>query len=287
MKLVCYQTIFNTFFVLITTFCRLILFWLLVLYSIVIVTMMAAALSTYYNNWDTLQTPNFEISSSFLEEPTPEELALLAPNYFPHHFAYSDETFFNLPNNSYLTDYPTNNFLYPEINNPSQLLPFTSFHDQQPFISLNEIFPTEHQDLPCPKRQKFEQEAMHMPCNYVVPNYCFQTEDQFSALLQHEVILPPEHSATNFVVGSEFEKKGKEERTVSAQSVAARERRRKITEKTQELGKLVPGGPKMNTAEMLHAASKYVKFLQAQVQMLQLINTLEVITNCHIILNHC
>ncbi|KAJ1377906.1 Myc-type, basic helix-loop-helix [Sesbania bispinosa] len=45
------------------------------------------------------------------------------------------------------------------------------------------------------------------------------------------------------------------ERIISAQSIAARERRRKITEKTQELGKLVPGGPKMNTAEMLHAAA--------------------------------
>lgn len=36
---------------------------------------------------------------------------------------------------------------------------------------------------------------------------------------------------------------------LSAQSVAARERR-KITEKTRELGKIVPGGEKMNTAEM-------------------------------------
>ncbi|KAJ6753359.1 TRANSCRIPTION FACTOR BHLH52-RELATED [Salix purpurea] len=37
---------------------------------------------------------------------------------------------------------------------------------------------------------------------------------------------------------------------LSAQSIAARERRRKITEKTHELAKLVPGGNKMNTAEM-------------------------------------
>ncbi|KAL5705975.1 hypothetical protein ACHQM5_024195 [Ranunculus cassubicifolius] len=58
--------------------------------------------------------------------------------------------------------------------------------------------------------------------------------------------------------------------SVSAQSVAARQRRRKISEKTQKLGKLIPGGNRMNTAEMFHAASKYVKFLQAQVGMLQL-----------------
>lgn len=58
--------------------------------------------------------------------------------------------------------------------------------------------------------------------------------------------------------------------SLSAQSIAARERRRKITQKTQELGKLIPGGHRMNTAEMFQAASKYVKFLQAQVKLLQL-----------------
>lgn len=60
---------------------------------------------------------------------------------------------------------------------------------------------------------------------------------------------------------------------LSAQSVAARLRRRKITEKTQELGKLIPGGQKMNTAEMFQAASKYIKFLQAQVGMLELMGS--------------
>ncbi|KAI4312483.1 hypothetical protein MLD38_037289 [Melastoma candidum] len=67
--------------------------------------------------------------------------------------------------------------------------------------------------------------------------------------------------------------KGKSEgRTrLSAQSMAARERRRRITEKTTELGRLIPGGRKMTTAEMLQAAHKYIRFLQAQVGMLQLI----------------
>ncbi|KAK9133781.1 hypothetical protein Scep_013309 [Stephania cephalantha] len=55
---------------------------------------------------------------------------------------------------------------------------------------------------------------------------------------------------------------------MSAQSVAARQRRRRITEKTRELGELVPGGNKMNTAEMFHSAFKYINFLQAQVGVL-------------------
>ncbi|KZV29365.1 basic helix-loop-helix family protein [Dorcoceras hygrometricum] len=57
--------------------------------------------------------------------------------------------------------------------------------------------------------------------------------------------------------------------SLSAQSIAARQRRRKITDKTQQLGKLIPGGQKMNTAEMFGAAHKYIKFLQAQVGILE------------------
>ncbi|MFS7909760.1 putative transcription factor bHLH family [Helianthus anomalus] len=58
--------------------------------------------------------------------------------------------------------------------------------------------------------------------------------------------------------------------SLSAQSMAARVRRRRISEKTQELGKLVPGGHRMNTAEMFQAAFKYIKFLQAQIGVLKL-----------------
>ncbi|XP_076935599.1 transcription factor bHLH53-like [Bidens hawaiensis] len=61
---------------------------------------------------------------------------------------------------------------------------------------------------------------------------------------------------------------------LSAQSMAARVRRRRISEKTQELGKLVPGGHKMNTAEMFQAAFKYIKFLQAQIGVLKLMHEL-------------
>ncbi|KAJ0970011.1 hypothetical protein J5N97_022888 [Dioscorea zingiberensis] len=55
---------------------------------------------------------------------------------------------------------------------------------------------------------------------------------------------------------------------LSTQSMAARQRRKRISDKTQELGRLIPEGNKMNTAEMLQAAFKYVKFLQAQVGIL-------------------
>ncbi|CAL4920570.1 unnamed protein product [Urochloa decumbens] len=58
----------------------------------------------------------------------------------------------------------------------------------------------------------------------------------------------------------------------SVQSAAARQRRKRISEKTAELSRLIPGGHKMNTAEMLEAAARHVKLLQAQVGMLALMH---------------
>ncbi|CAN6290801.1 unnamed protein product [Urochloa humidicola] len=61
----------------------------------------------------------------------------------------------------------------------------------------------------------------------------------------------------------------------SVQSAAARQRRKRISEKTAELSRLIPGGHKMNTAEMLEAAARHVKLLQAQVGVLALMNNVE------------
>ncbi|KAK8935915.1 Transcription factor bHLH52 [Platanthera zijinensis] len=58
--------------------------------------------------------------------------------------------------------------------------------------------------------------------------------------------------------------------SLSVQSAAARERRKRISDKTQELSRLIPGGGKMSTADMLLAGQKYVRFLQAQISILEL-----------------
>ncbi|CAH8343448.1 unnamed protein product [Eruca vesicaria subsp. sativa] len=122
--------------------------------------------------------------------------------------------------------------------------------------------------LPTSKRQKLFNSSYHCNThnNFPNPNLDFVPEAS----------IFPEFGVPNFPLvfqAGRGDQEGTKKPTLSSQSIAARERRRRIADKTQELTKLIPGGQKLNTAEMFQAAAKYVKFLQSQVGILQMMQT--------------
>ncbi|KAK4432258.1 Transcription factor [Sesamum alatum] len=63
------------------------------------------------------------------------------------------------------------------------------------------------------------------------------------------------------------------------QSVAARQRRHRISDRFKILQSLVPGGSKLDTVSMLEGAIQYVKFLKTQIWLHQAMISLSLVAN--------
>ncbi|XP_010541171.1 PREDICTED: transcription factor bHLH53-like [Tarenaya hassleriana] len=220
---------------------------------------------SYFSNWDPIQlqdclTPDVDmfipVNDSFLFQPKPQ------------------------PQQQHLCQEQASSFGFDPLGSfsDSLLLPQETFCPNPNTDPLN--LP---QDLdsffPAPKRQKITEPSYQ--CNtldhFANPNPNFV--DSYLDIVPEGSTTFPEFRIPDFPVAFDA---GRADHTgcnnakktqLSAQSIAARQRRRRIAEKTQELGKLIPGGQKLNTAEMFQAAAKYVVFLQAQVGILQLMQS--------------
>ncbi|KAF9606982.1 hypothetical protein IFM89_030401 [Coptis chinensis] len=181
-----------------------------------------------------------------------------------------------------------NDFLYSadpaENNTYPSLLPYLCY-PTDPLVSLKpDILPIDN-DLDCyqhPKRRKACYDNLH--CSDIMfdclDGYAVNSTYQYPTyLLPEQAVFPKTEQIQVPAVyssGAVESAKKSNERGLSAQSVAARQRRRKISEKTQELGKLIPGGNRMNTAGMFQTAFKYIKYMQAQVGILELMGAIQV-----------